>query len=98
MKKSSLHPTGSGPIKFLIDVYDLMQGIHHYKTLAKTKYNLNIQLQHIYSHLDVKKKQEKIIKSQGLDILNHHLKTPWPKNEMNYTIKKRTSTIKTQNI
>ena len=33
-----------------------------------------MHFEHIYSHLDDKQKQEKIMKTQGIDILTHHLK------------------------
>ena len=73
IEHSELPSPEDGPSKSLLYDYDILQGINHYKTTLKNKYNLTIKMQHIYSHLDNTLKQQKIIKARGITTLQNHL-------------------------
>ena len=70
---STLPTRGSGPTAFMIEDYDLLDGIRYYTELFHTHFQINLQQTHIYSHLDDRKKQEKIAQKHGEDLLQLHL-------------------------
>ena len=73
MEKSTLPPKESGPTKFLLDDYDMLEGIEHCLKTLQEKQEITIQTQHIYSHLDKQEKQKKIYSTKGEKILNQHI-------------------------
>ena len=60
---STLPPISSGPSKFLLDDYDILEGIRYYTQQLTDAFKVSINTCHIYSHLNKKKKDKNITKS-----------------------------------
>ena len=70
---SQLPKQGTGPTAFLMEDYNILEGIKHYIDHLKNFHNIKITLIHICSHLDDTIKQAKIAKSKGQKVLHKHL-------------------------
>ena len=70
---SNLSTQGSGPTGFMVEDYDLLDGIRYHTELLQNKYHITFQQKHIYSHLDDSQKRRKIEQKHGESHLNLHL-------------------------
>ena len=70
---STLPTKGSGPTGFIIEDYDLLDGIRFYTEVLQNKFHIHFHQIHIYSHLDDKQKQNRIVQKHGSEHLNLHL-------------------------
>ena len=70
---SQLPKQGTGSTAFLVEDYNILEGIKHYSDYLKEHHNIKSTQQHIYSHLDDTTKQAKIAKSKGQNVLHKHL-------------------------
>ena len=74
LDSSTLSQPASGPSKFLLDNFDILESIQNFTDRLTHQYEAKLTLKHIYSHLDNPHKRAKISHTHGIEVLNSHLR------------------------